>query len=578
MSAREKHRPRILGEPTTYELSENPPAAAIRAAAIAWADHGPTALSAVPGCTVTDALADGTPVSWETTDALASLLTSGDTSAPDTPTARNLLDYAKTVIGQRLAELVLAGTGLSAAAVADAVGTFGPDEPSNPIGIVLEWLAKRFDGDRLDLTGAGTVDVVLDALAFHFFYAFGKIARQEAEAKAEAATKELGELRAQVEQGELPAGLRDRTIMPYALVQGGWQRGGPFKQYLEGIRQGELFTPPGEGVEGFLENAAEVVADTTQLGHLSPMQVRAMIGVFRIFTSGGDDRGMFRIGSVPVPASTLYEAAGVSPRNGRACAELFGAMDALAAREIRAAIKVRAPVPEDDGQTRKGRVAAPRFFVTGALTRMFEVQPVWSNGRRGLTDAAAAALGQRWAAHRTGEEWTGALPDTYILTLPPIMRKVWKSLVLSGDLLERLDHGAKEVRGPTQSFDGLDWRLFMEITLRYQRAQGRSFVDRDGLLIEYYGADVIKRARAKGTYRGKYVGYFAKAARVLLAAGFVLDWEPDYLTTRNEHRDAFEPNPDVIKGFDTAPDGEAEEVPALPAPPRRTRKAIGRTR
>jgi hypothetical protein len=68
---------------------------------------------------------------------------------------------------------------------------------------------------------------------------------------------------------------------------------------------------------------------------------------------------------------------------------------------------------------------------------------------------------------------------------------VFKNLVVAGDVLKRLDAGAKATRGRAESFTGLEWRLFIEITQRGQSQQisadgqtQRSYVDRDLLLAD----------------------------------------------------------------------------------------------
>jgi hypothetical protein len=102
----------------------------------------------------------------------------------------------------------------------------------------------------------------------------------------------------------------------------------------------------------------------------------------------------------------------------------------------------------------------------------------------------------------------------------------------------------------------------MEITLRLQRKDGRSYVDRDALLIDFYGEEKIKESRARGKYSSRYVSQFLKAARLLEEGGIVRSWEQGYRTTRGEIRDVFVPNPDVIKGFKSV-DGDATEPSLL---------------
>jgi hypothetical protein len=536
----------------------------VKRVALIWAESGALAPHALPTLSdvlfpnaVTDTslppLSDD-PDHVPLAEYIRGLLTEGRDGHPDPGGSRYItamLRLFRGVAGKRLSELYLGETGADANAIADAImaaDSSSADEAPLALSHAWDWLFGRVDRAAAEVVEAPFFQNI--ALVARDAAVAGELAerarRLEAEERATAAEKLAEESEKKLSM--LPATLRDRVIMPMGFVQSGYQRG-LFTKLQGQIQQGELFET--EGALAFLRESAEVIADTAQLGRLSPSEFRAFVAVFRLFTSTGDEGGAFKQGSIQVPAALIYQAAGLTSRSGHAYADIFGAMDRLSARKIRAALKVRLPEKGEDGKD--------RYAIIGEQCTVFEMKPMWTSERRGFTDSKATEIGQRWAAHQPGSEWDHELPDTYVLTLSPIMRKVWTSLVLGGDILQRLDDGAKKVRGPRESFTSLDSRLLMEITLRLQRKDGRSYVDRDALLIDFYGEEKIKESRARGKYSSRYVSQFLKAARLLEEGGIVRSWEQGYRTTRGEIRDVFVPNPDVIKGFNSV-DGDATEA------------------
>lgn len=365
--------------------------------------------------------------------------------------------------------------------------------------------------------------------------------RAEAERQRDAALASLTERRT----GSLVQ-LGDRILIPGQLIDAGYKPGGGFRRQLAEVEQGDLFAP-GDALD-LLTTAAEALVEGTQLGDLSPAQVRALVAVFRVFSSEGDDGRELRSAPITVPARLMYQAAEIDPHNGRACRDLFQALDTLANRSLYVSLKFKD--------------AAGRWCVAGDRSPIYHLRPYWTDvadGRK-RREEDAEGIAQEWAGRSAtagAQPWKGPLPDAYEVALPTIMRKVWRTLVVRGDILRLLDTGAKRVRGERESFTGLEWRLFVEITQRTQSQQLsddgttlRSFVDRHELLADFYGAEEVKKARSKGKYKTGYVAQFEKAARAL-EEGKVARWVPAEAgrgSRRGEAKDVFELSPDIVHG------------------------------
>lgn len=396
----------------------------------------------------------------------------------------------------------------------------------------ITWVRQRYPKE----TQTKTSD-----LAFALWLAFERFEFQEVEQAVEEERSTAAALREQLALTRTRLG--DRTLFPGQLIDAGYAKGAGLRGKIAQVVQGNLFADP-ESL-AVLEAGAEIVVERTQLGRLEPLEVRALWGVFRLFSSGGDDGKKFHTAEQIVEARTFYQACGISLQNGRARHALFTAAEALARRELYVALNVKDP--KDD-----------RWYVEGRRTPIFNLTPLWtdhSDGRK-RRDAEAEELAHRWAARSLNPDapWDGPLPDAFRVELPPIMRRLWNNLTLSGDVLARLDDGAKAVRGETESFSGLEWRLFVEITQRTNK-DGKtaptdgvhpSFVDRDALLADYYGAAEVKRQRAKGKFRTGYLAQYEKAVAVLERAGLARRIEQDRQTRRGEIRDVFALNAEAM--------------------------------
>jgi hypothetical protein len=382
--------------------------------------------------------------------------------------------------------------------------------------------------------------------------ALERLAREEAERlvveerdRVKEVTQQRDELASElVGKRRQPVQLGDRIVFPRALIDAGYQRGAGARSKLEEAQQGSLFAD--ESALAVMREAAEVCIERTQLGNLTPSQVRALAAVFRLFSSTGDDGKEYAQNAITVDARLMYRAGEVDPHNGRACRDMFHALLFHSHRDLYVALKFR----EADGG----------YAVAGERCPAFRVTPLWrahTEGRKRRTEAEADAIANAWiqGGQAIGTEKI-PLPDSYEVVLPLLIRKVFKSLVVAGDVLQRLDAGAKATRGKTESFSGLEWRLFIEITQRNQArhasADGqslKSYVDRDALLADYYGIEETKRARSRGKYNERYVSQYEKAVATLESGEIARRVEAGKAGRRGGTRDVFELTGEIVHGL-----------------------------
>jgi hypothetical protein len=391
-----------------------------------------------------------------------------------------------------------------------------------------------------------------------------KAREAELTARAERAERELERERKRRKDAE--AGLPDRTVFPGHMIRYGHAGADDFARLADMLEngQGELF-PHGNALE-VIRSQAELQPNTSQLGDMTAAEVRALHGVFRLFTRGGDDRRTFNADMLPVDASVFYKAAAVTSRRSKDRAAVFDGLRSLSRRALLVALKVKDP---KDG----------KMYVIGERTPLFEVRPMWTasdDGRRALTEQEADAIARHYLQHMDADEpWTGPLPDRFVFTLPPLMQRISDRLVLRGDVLDRLEAGSRAVRGAQGGLNPLDHRLLIEITQREQTQHRskdglrvRSFVDRERLLEDHYGAEKLAKWRRSGKFRERATEPFENAARALVAGGLVAHWEPNYRTTAGESRDVFELVPGVVVGSE----GLQADDPAQTALPLRGKK------
>ena len=383
-------------------------------------------------------------------------------------------------------------------------------------------------------------------------------AAAEARAAREAAEAETARMARQLRRAtDKSTGLADRALLPRQLIESGYQTGA-LASALDAIDGGKV--EPLGATAGVLRNAVEVATAGNQLGRLPADQFRALFTAFRLFTTEGDDGRALPAGPLRVPARTMYRAAGLTTTRDKDRRRLFDALRACARLSLCVVLR--------------GEVEGRNVVTAEEGVHPFILRPRWRGSddrRRNLSDADANRIAADFArVGATGGAWDGPLPDEYELELPPIMRPVWFRMALSGDVLERLDAGARAARGPREGFSGLDARLFIEVTQRVQHGQRTpddarflSYVDRDALLADYYGADVIAAARRRGKFRDNQLAQYEKAVAVLDAGDVATRTARDYRTTEGEPRDVFAVNPAVMLGMERRlerpahPDGPA---------------------
>lgn len=362
--------------------------------------------------------------------------------------------------------------------------------------------------------------------------------------RAEEAERQAREDRAALEKErqrnrDLRAGLSDRVMLPGQLITSGYSIT-VFSGTVRAIDQHELFTD--DISEPLLRAGAEAVVEQSQLAALAPVQTKAVVGVYRLFTSRGDD-GRELLGTpLWVPARLAYQAAGVRSTRDKSRRAMFEGFRAASAHKIHVALRGA----YEDGSP----------YVVGDRVPLFEMRPVWSastDNRRRMTAADADHLARAWAQLKADDPWEERLPDGYVFTLPPIMRKIWHRLVLGGDTLDRLENGAKLIRGAGEGFTRLDWRLFIEITQTVQygqltndRERFKSYVEPFKILADVYGQEKIDHARARGKLTTTYLAQYNKALAVMEAGDLAQVVERNYRTSDGELRDVLAINPAVM--------------------------------
>lgn len=525
---------------------------ALRTAAVRWVEQPGDSvgiLADVPRLTFHDRDRSGKAVSWSVLHIVAHCLHRGDVSGlgvdvvlPAAERVDNLVRAFSDFAAVRLAELCIEATGADPRIVADADGEIAAElhqsRPAPADAVKAEQWMVRHWGSPLRRAAVGRL------LGGYYRAAFQRLALEQAARREQEARNAL--------QRTANTALGLSVKIPQVVVRG-WE-GDHFTALQERIDQRELFATPEAGA--VVQDAAQVLLDRSQLGNLSTGQVRALMAVFRIFTTDGEDSEAqtFRAETLTIPALTLYKAAGLTNRGVKVRQELFEALDELAARELYLAVVVSHP-------DRPGGLGAGPM-VCGERTPLFKMRPYWfaSDDGRKKGRADVASIVREWGRRGMRADkpaWTGPLPDFYEIQLPPLVRRIGSSLVMSAEVLDRLDHGSKIVRGPTQGFTSQDFRLWMEITQRTQADQPsadglslRSYVDRDALLRDIHGEEKIAEFRRRGKLR-RYIEAFEKSAAVM-EAGKLAIWETrdqQHETGRGGMREVFIPDPELIAGL-----------------------------
>lgn len=284
--------------------------------------------------------------------------------------------------------------------------------------------------------------------------------------------------------------------------------------------------------------AADVDMDVRQLAELNTNHWRALWGALHVFSSQADWH--LWEGTAVVPWKTLCNAAGVDPRQTSQVRRLYQAMDELSAMTVHTIVHTEG----EGGGT---------FATRAPLVRMVAR---WNDESRDRTAQ------RKLAEYRRTGTWKGPPPDEVSLKLDGPMRYTVKAMALPADFLTRMTEAAQDVRGGNQGIRPLDMLLYFEL-VRPGVRQGAhtapdgvpySYLYRDKFLEETRGGAASEaRSRGAAAYRARIVAPYLEAVDVLLRAGIVRDWTPDY-QARNGKRDRFEvPDP-------TLPD------PTLPGP------------
>jgi len=146
-------------------------------------------------------------------------------------------------------------------------------------------------------------------------------------------------------------------------------------------------------------------------------------------------------------------------------------------------------------------------------------------------------------------------------------------------VLDRLEAGSRAVRGVQAGLNPLDHRLLIEITQREQSQHRsgdglrvRSYVDREKVLADYYGADQLAKWKRAGKLRERATVPYENAARALVEGELVARWDPTYTTTAGERRDVFELVPGVVVGTDAPVTDDPAQTTLLPLRGRKSRR------
>lgn len=393
--------------------------------------------------------------------------------------------------------------------------------------------------------------------------AFERLALEEAEGERAALAAQLAEVDARAALQPRP----DRTLMPRVIADQWRPRDSDrLAATLAQVRDGNVGADP--EVRAALERAAATRAELRQVNarefaDLTVPQIRALVGVCALLTDAGetDDGGRF----APPPtfsARQLYAEAGVNHRQPKACRDLVGALAMHADRRL----FFELTYSDEAGRPCVAFVERPMFDMVvhfagddGATFRQ------WARWREEVR-----AGGER---HPHGEKgtrrpppWSGPLPTHYTLTMPNLVRQTAGALVMSRDVLARLERGARAVRGGVGKLTSLDWALFMELFFTRQARQWdavpvagtaepvqsfRCYIARRQFLVDYLGESRVRKNP------GECGELYRQSARVLEAGGLVIAKEFARPVRRGD-RDVFVPNPDVILGLSRRAERVAE--------------------
>lgn len=347
--------------------------------------------------------------------------------------------------------------------------------------------------------------------------------REAAEERAKKAEERVAELEATAAVAPLLE-LGDRTLIPRPLADVFRDSSRLIQRKLDRITQGDLF-PVGDTLEALRE--AEVTISGRQLAHLNTPKVRALCATLRAMSSPSDDGQAFRYDGLRLSFDLFCQAAEVDTKHTKAKRDLLHGLDGLTREEVFASLTF-----SEDGKRK----------MWGGRTRIVSAILEWEDNQE------AARL---WANRKPGEPWDGPLPSAIILGLPPMMRYVFNALCLGGDVLARLDSGAKKLRGKLLH---LDFALFLEIAqTQQQRSKGPdgqplSYVNRDAFILEHFGERRVQQDKAKGRYskRRGAAGQYLHSAEVLIEAELIRPGWSHQQETRSGIRDVFALVPGVV--------------------------------
>ncbi len=428
--------------------------------------------------------------------------------------------------GRVLAEEFVADTGITPEAIAKEQPERGPDITDDPppekIARVIAWVGERMGSFAVEQLAPYTVAML------------GVMARQQAERAAEDANRRAADAERRAEEAERRA---HRTLIPSAIHGAYRAKDAAARHAL--VEQGMLL-PEGDESRAVIAGAAVRQVNAREFADLSVPQIRALVGVCSRITEAGTVSGGKLFQKQPsFTARELYEAAGVNHRQAKQCGDLFTAMVDLSDR------RTFFEITGEDPDTKKPLSAMWEGPV-------FTMVPIFPGEDSSLFDRYVA---WRQKARNERGPWKGPLPARYTLTIPAIVRQTLSPLVISRDTLQRLEEGARKVRG-NGKLTPLDWALFMEVTLTRQSQQleviqveggsdvysFRSYVDRQKFLNDYLGEAEIKNnpARCERAYES--------SANVLRAGELMLDVR-FARASRGGERDIYVPHPDVLLGI-----------------------------